>query len=186
MTAVTVIGDSIKTSVSAALSSSITADWLIQAGQGGGPQAIPFSTEVAARLEALDEVESVLQFRVAFPAAWATSESGELSAADFQEFLPIVLQLINDDANLTPEELFELRQQLGTDIDINDAAAVDFATLEEHIDPDFIEIDRSLVGPNAVYFEQGAAEDAGLEVGDTFSALFICLLYTSPSPRDRG
>ena len=175
VTAVTVIGDSIKTSVSAALSSSITADWLIQAGQGGGPQAIPFSTEVADRLEALDEIESVLQFRVAFPAAWATSESGELSAADFQEFLPIVLQLINDDTDLTPEELFELQQQLGTDIDINDAAAVDFDTLEEHINPDFIEIDRSLVGPNAVYFEQGAAEDAGLEVGDTFSALFIDL-----------
>lgn len=175
VTAVTVIGDSIKASVSEALSSSITADWLIQAGQGGGPQAIPFSTDVAERLEALDEVESVLQFRIAFPAAWATSTSGELSAADFQEFLPIVLQLINDDAELTPEQLLDLRSQLGTDIEINDAAAVDFATLEDHIDPDFVEIDRSLIGPNAVYFEQSVAEEAGLEVGDTFSALFIDL-----------
>ncbi len=176
VTAVTVIGDSIKTSVSAALSSSITADWLIQAGQGGGPQAIPFSTDVAARLEGLDEIESVLQFRVAFPAAWATSESGELSAADLQEFLPAILQLINDDGDLSPEELFALQEQIGgTGIDINDAAAVDFDTLEDHIDPDFVDIDRSLIGPNAVYFEQSVAEEAGLEVGDTFSALFIDL-----------
>ena len=176
VTAVTVIGDSIKASVSAALSSSITADWLIQAGQGGGPQAIPFSTEVAERLGALDEVESVLQFRIAFPAAWATSESGELTAADLQEFLPVILQLINDDADLSPEELLALQAEIGgTGIEINDAAAVDFATLEDHIDPDFIEIDRSLVGPNAVYFERGVAEEAGLEVGDTFSALFIDL-----------
>ena len=175
VTAVTVIGDSIKASVSAALSSSITADWLIQAGQGGGPQAIPFSTEVAERLEALDEIESVLEFRVAFPAAWATSESGELNAADFQEFLPIILQLINDDADLSPEEIFALQQQLGTDININDASATDISTLEDHNDPDWIELDQSLVGPNAVYFEQSVAEEAGLEVGDTFSALFIDL-----------
>lgn len=176
VTAVTVIGDSIKASVSAALSSSITADWIVQAGQGGGPQAIPFSTEVAARLEALDEVESVLQFRVAFPAAWATSESGELNAADLQEFLPVILQLINDDADLSPEELLALQAEIGgTGIEINDAAAVDFATLEEHIDPDFVDIDRSLIGPNAVYFERSVAEEAGLEVGDTFSALFIDL-----------
>ena len=98
-----------------------------------------------------------------------------MTAADLQEFLPIVLQLINDDTELTPEELFDLRQQLGSDIEINDAAAVDFGTLEDHIDPDFVEIDRSLIGPNAVYFEQSVAEEAGLEVGDTFSALFIDL-----------
>ena len=176
VTTVTVIGDSIKASVSAALSSSITADWLLQAGQGGGPQAIPFSTEVAERIEGLDEIESVLQFRVAFPAAWATSESGELRAADLQEFLPVILELINEDGDLNPEELFELQQQIGgTGIEINDAAAVDFATLEDHIDPQFIQLDRSLLGPNAVLFEQGSAEEAGLEVGDTFSALFVDL-----------
>jgi len=174
VTAVTVIGDSIKASVSDALSSSITADWLLR-GPQGGPGGTPFSTEVADRVEALDEVESVLRFRVAFPAAWVTSESGELTAADFQEFLPIVLELLDDDADLSPQRLLELREQIGTDVEINDAAAVDFATLDDHIDPDFIERDLSLLGPNAIYIEQSVAEERGLEVGDTFSALFVDL-----------
>jgi len=171
---VTVVGDSIKASVSNALSSSITADWLLQ-GPQGGPGGTPFSTEVANRVEALDEVESVNRFRVAFPAAWVTSDSGELTAADFQEFLPIVLELLDDDADLDPQRLLQLRDQLGTDVQINDAAAVDFDVLDDHINPDFIERDVSLLGPNAIYIEQSVAEERGLEVGDTFSALFIDL-----------
>ena len=174
VTTVTVVGDSIKASVSNALSSSITADWLIQ-GPQGGPGGTPFSSEVGRRVEALDEVESIQRFRVAFPAAWVTSESGELTAEDFQEFLPIVLQLIDDEADLDPQQLLELQAQLGTDVEINDAVAVDFDALDDHVDPDFIERDLSLLGPNAIYLEQSVAEERGLEVGDTFSALFIDL-----------
>jgi len=117
----------------------------------------------------------VNRFRVAFPAAWVTSDSGELTAADFQEFLPIVLELLDDDADLDPQRLLQLRDQLGTDVQINDAAAVDFDVLDDHINPDFIERDVSLLGPNAIYIEQSVAEERGLEVGDTFSALFIDL-----------
>lgn len=174
VTAVTVIGDSIKSSVSDALSSSITADWLIS-GPSGGQSQIPFSTAVGERIEGLDEVESVVAFRSAFPAAWVTSESGELRAEDFQQFLPIVLQLLDDDTDLSPADLLSLRDELGTDVEINDALAVDFSKLDAHVDPSFIARDQSLIGPNAVYLADDVAEDKGLRVGDTFSALFIDL-----------
>ena len=174
VTAVTVIGDSIKTSVSDALSSSITADWLLRAPQSG-PQGIPFSTAAGDQLEALDEVESVVRFRLAIPAAWVTSESGELRAEDFQQFLPVILQLL-DEEELDPRRLLALRDELGTDIEINDAAAVDFSNLDDHVDPDWVERDDSLAAlPNAVYIVDQVAEERGLSVGDTFSALFVDL-----------
>ncbi len=174
VTAVTVIGDSIKTSVSSALSSSITADWLLQ-GPQSGPQGLPFSVDAAAAINDLDEIESVLQVRSAFPAAWVTSETGELDVADLQRFLPIILELVDNASDLTPERALEIRQELGSDIEVNEAIAVDFAVLDDHIDPEFIDRDPSLIGPNAVYLEAGVAEDKGLEVGDTFSALFVDL-----------
>jgi len=174
VTAVTVIGDSIKTSVTSALGSSITADWLLQ-GPQSGPQGLPFSTDAAAQIEALDEIDSVLQARVAFPAAWVTSSSGELDASDLQANLPLILELVSDTENITPERALQLQEQLGTDIEINDAIAVDFEKLEQHIDPEFIDRDPSLIGPNAVYLERDVAAEKGLEVGDTFSALFIDL-----------
>ena len=175
VTAVTVIGDSIKASVRDALDSSITADWLVQ-GPQGGPGGTPFPAAAGERLSALDEVDSVAPFRVAFPAAWATSESGELRAEDFVEFLPIVLQLLDDDADLSIPELLALQEQLGTDIELNDASAVDFATLDDHVDPEFIDRDLELAAlPNAIYIVDNFAEEKGLEVGDTFSALFVDL-----------
>lgn len=172
VTAVTVIGDSIKSSVSDALDSSITSDWLVQGvqGQAGGS---PFPAAAGDSLLALDEVESIERFRVGFPAAWVTSESGELDASDFIEFLPIVTQLLDDGANLNPEELLALQSELGTDVEFNDASATDFTVLEEHIDPDFVEIDRELAElDNALYIVDQFAEEKGLEIGDTFAALF--------------
>ncbi len=174
VTAVTVIGDSIKSSVSEALSSSITADWLLS-GPSAGPNQVPFATAVRERVEQLDEVESVVPFRSAFPAAWVTSESGELRAEDFQRLLPVVLQLLDDDSELTSQDLVGLRQQLGTDIEINDAIAADFSMLDDHVDPGFLERDLSLVGPNAVYIVDDFAQEKNLRVGDTFSALFVDL-----------
>ena len=174
VTAVTVIGDSIKSSVSTALSSSITADFFVR-NPTAGPTPIPFSNSAAARLNSLDEVDSVVSFRVAFPAAWVTSESGTLNAEDFVEFLPLVLELLDDD-EVSPERLLELRAELGTDIEINDAAAVNFAELNEHVDPDWVERDDTLAAlPNAIYIVDEFAEEQELSVGDTFSALFIDL-----------
>ena len=49
VTAVTVIGDSIKSSVSDALSSSITADWLLS-GPSAGPNQVPFATAARQRV----------------------------------------------------------------------------------------------------------------------------------------
>ncbi len=171
VTAVTIIGDSIKSSVSDALDSSVTADWLVQGPRGGPGSSFP--ALAGERIEALDEVESVVPFRSSF-AAWATSESGELSAEDFITFLPIVLQLLDGEGDLTTEELLELQDQLGTDIEVNGATAVDFAVLDDHIDGEFIDRDPELAAlPNAIYLNDDVAEVKGLSVGDTFSALFI-------------
>ena len=172
VTAVTVIGDSIKSSVSDALDSSISSDWLVQGvqGQAGGS---PFPAAAADRLLELDEVESIERFRVAFPAAWVTSESGELNAADFIEFLPIVTQLLDDGADLDPQELLALQDELGTDVEFNDASATDFDVLADHIDPGFLELDAELAAQdNALYIVDQVAEDKGLQIGDTFTALF--------------
>lgn len=175
VTAVTVIGDSIKSSVSTALSSSITSDWLIR-NPTAGPTPIPFSSAAGERLLALDEVESVVSYRVAFPAAWVTSDSGELQAEDFQRFLPIVLELLENEEDITPQRLLELRDELGTDINVNDASAVSFADLDDHVDPDWVVRDEELSQlPNAIYLEDSVAEEEGLTVGDRFSALFVDL-----------
>ena len=171
VTAVTIIGDSIKSSVTEALDSSVTADWLIQGPQGGPGSSFP--ALAGERIAALDEVESVVPFRSSF-AAWATSETGELSAADFITFLPVVLELLEGEGDLTPQELFALQDELGTDIEVNSATAVDFAVLDDHIDGEFIERDETLAAlPNAIYLVDTVAEDKGLEIGDTFSVLFI-------------
>lgn len=175
VTAVTVIGDSIKSSISTALSSSITSDWLIR-NPTAGPTPIPFSSTAAQRILALDEVDSVVTYRVAFPAAWVTSESGELAAEDFQQFLPIILELLDDEEDVNPQRLLELRNELGTDVKINDASAVSFADLGDHVDPDWVERDEELAKlPNAIYLVDQVAEEEGLKVGDRFSALFVDL-----------
>ncbi|RZV41492.1 MAG: FtsX-like permease family protein, partial [Acidimicrobiales bacterium] len=174
VTAVTVIGDSIKSSVNDALGTSIIGDFLVQ-GPVSGPSRTPFSVEVSKRLSDLDEIESIVPYRAAFPAAFATSDEGELTAADFQEFLPQILQLINPDNETTPQDLLALQAEIGTSIDINDALAVDFTFLEDHVDPGFISIDRELIGPDSVYIVDEFAEEKGLEVGDSFPALFVDL-----------
>lgn len=171
VTAVTIIGDSIKSSVADALDSSVTADWLVQGSRGGPGSAFP--ALAGERIRALDEVESVVPFRSSF-AAWATSESGELNAADFITFLPLVLQILEGDDVLTTDELLDLQDQLGTDIEVNGATAVDFGVLDDHIDGEFIDRDPELAAlANAIYLHDGVAEAQGLVVGDTFSVLFV-------------
>ena len=175
VTTVTVVGDSIKASVSDAFDTSITSDFTIT-GPQSQPGGAPFAATARERVLALDEVETVVPFRFAFPAAWATSASGELRAEDFIEFLPIILQLLDDGADLSPEELLAFQQELGTDVELNSAGATDFDTLELVVDPGFIERDPELAElDNAIYLFEEVAEDGGLEVGDTFSALFADL-----------
>jgi putative ABC transport system permease protein len=52
-----------------------------------------------------------------------------------------------------------------------DALAVDFDDLDDHVDPDFIERDPTLIGANAVYL----VKEKGLRAGDDLSALFVDL-----------
>ncbi len=172
VTAVTVIGDSIKSSVRDALDSSLTSDFLIN-GPQSQPGGAPFPASAGDRILSLPEVDTVGRFRVGFPAAWVTSESGELRAEDFIEFLPIVTQLLDDSADLDPAELFALQEELGTGVELNDASATDLSTLTNYVDPGFVQFDPDLAAQdNALFIFEDVAIDKGLEVGDTFTALF--------------
>ncbi len=171
VTAVTVIGDSIKSSVTNALDSSITADWLIQ-GPQAGPQGLPFSPEVAERVEALPEIEAVSAYRFSFQGYLAVQGDG-LTADDVRSAIPLVFAALGDD-DAGPEAIDDIATQIGADsIDIDSVLAVDFDAVDAHIDPEYLETDPSLIGPNAVYLEEAIAEDRGLAVGDTFLAVFI-------------
>jgi ABC-type antimicrobial peptide transport system permease subunit len=170
VTAVTIIGDSIKSSVTNALDSSITADWLIQ-GPQAGPQGLPFSPEVAERVGALQEIDSVTSFRFSLQGFVSVQGDG-LTADDVRNAIPLLFAAVGNDDN--PNAIPELASDLGAEsIDIDSVLAVDFDEVDRHIDPEYLQIDTSLVGPNAIYLEEAIAEDRGLAVGDTVLTIFL-------------
>jgi len=168
VTAVTVIGDSIKSSVSDALGSSITSDWLIQ-GPQNGPTGLPFNTEVADRILALPEVDQVVPYRFGF-AAFVSLQG--IDAADAQAALPRVFQTIEDRDD--PLAMQQLQADLGiTDISVNDTLATDFASVQAHIDPDFVELDPSADPATSIWIESEVATEGGISMGDTFPVVFL-------------
>jgi putative ABC transport system permease protein len=54
------------------------------------------------------------------------------------------------------------------DGDARDAYATELATVEQHFDPEIVEVDPALFGTNAVLLHTDEAEDLGVEVGSTF------------------
>ncbi len=168
VTGVTVIGDSIKSSVTNALDSSITADWLIQ-GPQAGPQGLPFSTEVEDIAVGLDEIDQVVPYQFTF-GAFAAIEGAE--ASDVQAAVPRLFAAIGDDG-ADPTALQTIQDEIGaTSLSIDDVFATDFATVEDHINPDFVERDPSVDPSEAIWMEDGVAADRGLSLGDTFVAVF--------------
>ena len=90
---------------------------------------------------------------------------------------------------LTVPQLQELRHNLGFDVEYSVAKNTLFkiAAKEAGIEG----LDDLLTGPTAIAFIKGEAVDAAKVItkfADDNKALIIkgCLLYTSPSPRDRG
>ena len=168
VTAVTVIGDSIKSSVTNALDSSITADWLIQ-GPQAGPTALPFSTEVEEIVVGLDEIDQIVPYQFTF-GAFATVEGVEASAVE--AVVPQLFAAIGDDG-INSAALLAVQEQLGaTAVRIDDVFATDFATVGDHIDPDFVEVDSSIDPSQAIWMEDSVAADRGLMLGDSFVAVF--------------
>ena len=170
VTAVTVIGDSIKTSVSDALGSSITADWLVQ-GPQSGPQGLPFTTEVRERIEALPETESVVPARFSFN-GFAAVQGTDLDADELRGRIPELFGALAGEDDIAVDEIVA---EIGAEsIRVEAVLATDFSVIDDHINPDFIERDTSLqAGDNGIWLENGSAEDRGLAIGDTFLAVFI-------------
>jgi putative ABC transport system permease protein len=54
------------------------------------------------------------------------------------------------------------------DGDARDAYATELATVEQHFDPEVVEVDPALFGSNAVLLHTDEAENLGVEVGSTF------------------
>ncbi len=170
VTAVTVIGDSIKTSVAEALGSSISADWLLT-GPQSGPQGLPFSTDVRERLDALPETKSVLGSRFSFN-GYASLQGDDLDVAEVQARIPDLFIALGNEETAVVDQIVA---ELGADsIDIDAVVAADFSVVDEHIDPSFIERDPALHSDgNGIWLEDGVAEDRGLAMGDTFLAVFL-------------
>ena len=170
VTAVTVIGDSIKTSVSNALGSSVTADWLVQ-GPQSGPAGLPFSADVAERLRELPEVDTVSSVRFSF-AGYASVRGDDVEMADVQAAIPQLFGALAEDDKARQDQIVA---NLGADaISVDTLLAADFTIADDHVDPDFVERDRSLdADGNGVWIDDGVAADRGLALGDSFFAVFL-------------
>ncbi len=56
---------------------------------------------------------------------------------------------------------------------IHDSLSADLSTLERHLDPDFVELDRSLLGPTATLVHEDFASDRAMGIGSTLEVEFI-------------
>jgi len=169
VTGVTVIGESIKASVSEALGNSITSEWFI-AGPQNGPTSAPFSTEVATIVEGLDEIDKVVPYRFGF-AAFVSLQGAETAAV--QAAIPDVFAAMGEEDN-DPAAMLALRQRLGvSDMSVDDTLATSFAAVQDHINPDFVSVDLSADPATSIWIEDGVAEDRGLTMGDSFPVVFL-------------
>jgi len=167
VSAVTVIGDSIKTSVTDALGNSITADWFIQ-GPASGPTGVPFSTEVADRVMGLEGIDLVVPYRFTF--------GGFVSAvgADADEVVDALPELFAAIGGEDTAAVEQLVTSLGVEeFAIDDVLGADFATVLDHIEPRFVDRDASVPVDQSIWIEDGLAEDRGLVLGDTFPIVFL-------------
>ena len=169
VTTVTIIGESIKSSVSEALSSSVNADWLIQ-GPDGGPGGVPFSSDVLSVAEGLTTLDQVVPYRYAF--SGFVSLQG-VEPEQVTAMIPVLFDALGD-RDVDPEALTQVRDELGaTDLFFDDIFSTDLATVREHIDPDFVELDESVDPSRAIWIEDSVASDRGLALGDTIVTVFI-------------
>lgn len=168
VTAVTVIGESIKASVTDALGSSIQADWLVQ-GPQSGPQGLPFSTEVSDRIRELPEISSVTNYRFQF-GGFVSVPGGD--PGEVAEAIPTLFAALSE-RDADPAMLEEVEAALGSDdLRIEDAFAVNFADVLEHINPDFVTVDLDADPITSIWLEDGEASSRDLVTGDPFLVVF--------------
>ena len=58
------------------------------------------------------------------------------------------------------------------DDDVRDSSATDMATAIDHVDPDFVALDESLLDRNAIWIHQDMANDNDFDIGSTFDIEF--------------
>ncbi len=58
------------------------------------------------------------------------------------------------------------------DDSIRDSSATDLATSIDHVDPDFVSLDESLLNSNSIWIHQDMANDNGFNIGSTFDIEF--------------
>jgi len=169
VTGVTVIGDSIKASVTDALGNSVTSDWFIQGPQAGPGGGAPFSTELETIIEGLDEIDQVVPYRFDF-AAFVSLQGAD--AAEVQAEMPRIFATIGGDDD--PQALAQLKTDLGiVELSVEDALATNFSEVGDHINADFVELDLNADPATSIWIEDGTAEDRGLVMGDTFPIVFL-------------
>ena len=55
---------------------------------------------------------------------------------------------------------------------VRDSSATDLAASLDHLDPDFVELDESLIGRDAIWIHEDMADDLGYGLGSTFDIAF--------------
>lgn len=169
VTAVTVIGDSIKSSVTNALDTGIQSEFFIS-GPQAGPQFVPFAVEAYDAVEAMDEVDDALAYRYSFAAFVAVvgADSDEI-----RQNLPSIFARLNE-AQDNPLIIDEIAADLGaTSVTVEDSLATELDRVDNHVDAGIIDEDTSIPSASAIWLEDDWAADRGLSVGDTLTAVFL-------------
>ena len=101
-----------------------------------------------------------------------SSETGFNPAASFSRELAAGLDALPEiESAISFRYAFE-GFRLTTGDSTRDASSVEMITSLDHFDPGFVDIDRSLIGPEALWLHQDVASDTGLWVGDALSLQF--------------
>jgi len=169
VTAVTVIGDSIKSSVTEALDTGVKAQFFVS-GPQAGPTFVPMPFEAFETIDALPEVEEALASRYSFAAFVAFIGA---DAAEVQRQLPQIFLRLNDEEG-NPNLFDEIAADLGASkITVEDALATELDVVDRHVDGGVIDSDPSIPIENAIWLEDDWAADRGLTVGDSFAVAFL-------------
>lgn len=169
VTAVTVIGDSIKTSVTNALDSGIQSEFFLS-GPQAGPTFVPFAYEAYETVETLPEVDEALAYRYSFAAFAAIIDA---DADEVRQRSREIFSRIGDRDDGT-NSLEEIAAALGaSSISIEATLATELNRVDRHVDAGVINEDPSIPTENAIWLEDDWAADRDLEVGDTFVAAFL-------------
>lgn len=151
---VTVLGSSLKKTISDTLDNSIAADWFVSSGNGGPGSG--FSHEAVNRLHELTAggpLESVISYR-------------------FRDEAFAIDEVVTSDGITTYNAVDDHCDVPPCDLDTISAMSARMDILDQHLDPDFVDRDASLDAEDAIWIHEDSATDRNISVGDSALVTF--------------